>query len=414
MDMDISLVSSDQPVDLLIASCHQEQFATMFVTRISPVVPAEHEESSPSHLSPFQRVTLPTSPATVSISPMSYSSRENTRILVACSPGNVYVYGPFCYRDRETGLGMWPLLEPDPPKGTWLASFQTRFHGDSADKSSLDPIPHRKVILDAKWTLNGSAIVGLLEDGEWGVWDVDGAHHESNPTADPSMFALWGMNGSSVPYHIGKPLAKKPREPSSSLPTMTPNTRRTKAETLFNAIPHPITAAHRGGISVTPVPLPSSDNTEDLIAFWYGESICYIDSLEAYWNRATQRSMDAKLGTAGGSLFGPGLTRVDALNTNGQAIVAISELPKKWAEGSERTILLTAEYQLFCMPGSSSRKSLPSNALAHRPKGPIVKKAPPKPMIPSSGNLNFGMINNVIDSMDDGDVFMSGALIPTQ
>jgi len=126
---------------------------------------------------------------------------------------------------------------------------------------------------------------------------------------------------------------------------MTPNTRRSKEDSLFvGHHQHSADTASRGGISVTSVLLPSASNTHDSVALWYNETVFYIDSLQAYWSRAAKRSTETKLQTSAGSLFGPGLTRIEGLDFHGQMITSIDQLSvkdDKTADSSAAIVLAT-------------------------------------------------------------------------
>lgn len=369
---------------IAVAGCSKDAPSTLSINHITL-----HQDDSTITVSrtsrSSQKTLLPDSPLKIAFSPTS-----KTDLLVACGNGLVYVF--------------------DPKEKSWLASFTTRFV--NPDETDANPgQARRKRILDAAWAANGTAIVALLADGEWGVWDVDGSHSKkSSSQALSSSFALWGMIGSGVPSHVSKSHdSRKSFEPSSFLPTMTPNTRRSKADTLFSGQVASENSNSSGGLVVTQAPLPSADNYEDNVAFWYNDTVCYLDSLQAYWARAAKRSVDSKLQAPGGSLFGPALTRVDGLDLGGQSMTAITQLPAlRVDQSSPRTIAVTTEHRLRCFSRTPQRASTLGTVLVERTNN-RSSHSHSQTLFPKQ-NLDLETMDAILDSMDGQDVSMAGAL----
>ncbi|EDN03408.1 predicted protein [Histoplasma mississippiense (nom. inval.)] len=53
--------------------------------------------------------------------------------------------------------------------GAWLITLSPEFCRNPVG------IPQRKTVVDAAWVLGGKAIMVLLSDGSWGIWDPEGA-----------------------------------------------------------------------------------------------------------------------------------------------------------------------------------------------------------------------------------------------
>jgi hypothetical protein len=270
--------------------------------------------------------------------------------------------------------------------------------------------------------LTGRVVVVLLADGEWGVWDVAGNRTSS---LKPNSFAIWGMIGSGVPSHFISNGTKRSLESKGSLPTMTPNTKRTKEAHLFTGQSAHTTNTPRGAICIKPILLPSADNSEDSVVIWYNDTICYIDSLQSYWSRAAKRSNDSKVQTSGGSLFGPGLTRMEAIDLEGQIIKSITQTTSQndSENPASRAIVLGTQHQLVTCP-YGPRTSLPSKLSRSRTH---QLENLSQSLLLQRGELGIDDLDNMLDSMhsnrrftsashsmsidqDDGDVFMTGAL----
>jgi hypothetical protein len=395
---------------LLVVSCHREGVGMLLVSRLSLDDDNKQAEPRSGQLSPFQTVHLPASPSKVSFSTATYPSARHSQILVTCESGTVYVYDPLIRRVPGKGLVSFSDNSSIPRIGSWLASYATRFIDPSTSPDIPSSLAQRKRILDTHWAMDATVIVAVLADGEWGVWHVSGTHPSS--PKDPSGFALWGMIGSSIPYHLDQRPSQNPKGPGTSLATMTPHTRRAKADTLFRGAVDSRSISRRAGISVISVPLPSEANNEDLVAMWYDDSVCYLDSLHAYWSRAARRSTDSNLETVGGSLFGPGLTRVEGTNFHGQAIVSIAEIPQMQSPKPERVLVIATEHGLIYKRSGSQAVIPPARKLLTGRRPRVVSRAGPSRSPVPAKALEFGASNAAMDSMadDDDDVFMSGAL----
>lgn len=386
-------------VDLLVTSSPSQGYSKILVTKV--ILNNMKDSTSPmeSHI-PFQQAMLPHAPIKVSFSPATYPSRRHSQILVPCRNGNVYIYDPFVVTGDEKAQGRRRA------SGGWIASFATRFVQSATAHDESDAIPYRKPILDAHWALNGQVIIALLSDGEWGIWDVTGYGKTSGGVQAGFSFALWGMIGSGIPSHISNNLGpKRSLESKSNLPTMTPSTRQSKEDNLFIGQSKSWPLISRGGISVKPVPLPSADNTEDSIVLWHNDTICYIDSLQAYWSRAVRRSANTKLQTTGGSLFGPGLTRIEGIDLHGQTITSIAQLIGNADDGVSlpKATLLSTEHQLIISkfgaeksmgPGSMGHGSTAQSQLSRRSHRHNLSHS-----LLSKGELDIASLGNLMDDM---------------
>lgn len=375
-DLDLDLTN----VDWLVASCSSDGNPKLSITSFT----LNQEKQQRAHSS--IKALLTALPLKVAFNPSIYPSKQHSKVLVTCSNGYVYIYDPLSTDDSARRVQSQSY-------GRWIASFSTKYVQPNKDDRSS--IPRKKRILDAQWALNGKFILALLADGEWGIWDVSG-HQNSSTSQASNSFALWGMIGSGIPSHVNsKPVQK-------SLPTMTPNTRKFKEESLFVGQNVPASAVSRGGITVKPVPLPSADNNEDFVALWFNDTICYIDSLQSYWNRALKRSGDSKLRTSGGSLFGPGLTRIEGIDLHGQSITSIALVLSQIEDTSifSKSILLSTEHQLILsQSGSKQFTSRPSNKFRSQAR-PQTQNDLSQSLL-KTGDLDINGLESMLDSMHD-------------
>ena len=89
--------------------------------------------------------------------------------------------------------------------GRWVISYQTPFH---APENSNPALARRKKILSAAWVLGGRGILVLLEDGQWGIWDVSGSSQAAGKSIQD--FTLHGyLNTSSTSEASSNPSQKR-------------------------------------------------------------------------------------------------------------------------------------------------------------------------------------------------------------
>jgi hypothetical protein len=390
----LSDLNTSRGIELLIASCSSQGYSKISVSKV--ILSDMKDSTTPvDSVVPFQQAVLPHSPLKISFNPATYPSKHHSAILIPCSDGYVYIYDPFAYAGPEK------TQETRRVSGGWIASFSTRFTQSNTTQDGTDSMAQRKRILDAHWALNGQVIIALLSDGEWGIWDFVGSRNPSGRATPRSSFVLWGMIGSGIPSHISGNLGpKRSLESKSSLPAMTPNTRRFREESLFMGQSKSGASVSRGGISVNPVPLPSADNTEDSIALWYNDTICYIDSLQAYWSRAARRSADTKLQTTGGSLFGPGLTRIEGIDLHGQTIISISQLVVSADDGVSlpKAVLLLTEHQLITSKFGAEKTIGQAAASQFQPSRRSHRHNLSQSLL-SKGELDIAGLDSVMDDM---------------
>jgi hypothetical protein len=391
-DEDFSELDLTDPEWLIVSSSSEG---------VSKAIISKFKSSQPNSFTTVQKLLLPHISLQVSWNPSTYPSPLHSQILVPCSNGQLYIY--------------------DLLASKWLSSFATRFEQSQSFEDASYILPKRKRVLDAQWALNGRVVIVLLADGEWGIWDVTG-NEKTNMKAN--SFAIWGMIGSGVPSHFSSSGSKRSLESRGSLPTMTPNTKRVHQDHLFSGQNLHGSSIQRGAISVKPIPLPSADNSEDSVVIWYNETVCYIDSLQSYWSRAEKRSSDSKVQTTGGSLFGPGLTRMESIDLRGQIVKSITQVVGQNGPGYSvpRAIVLGTQHQLVTCPYGSHRGG--NTTKSSRPLASQQNDLS-QSLLLKRGELGINALDNMLDNMnssrhhapvdifmstDQDDVFMTGAL----
>jgi len=117
------------------------------------------------------------------------------------------------------------------------ANICLTLHAGSTFSSTL---PRPKEILDARWAMNGKVIVALLEDGDWGVWDIEGAgiasHNDRRPAQGIRGNVVQGNFAHCGNISTGLQRTKTTKTKSSgSLAPMTPHTRKSRSADLFGS-----------------------------------------------------------------------------------------------------------------------------------------------------------------------------------
>ena len=201
----------------------------------------------------------------------------------------------------------------------------------SRDQTGLEP--QRKRVLSSKWVLGGRAIITLLEDGEWGIWDLEAAGptpSTKNQNLIKGQANVGGiMAGGSTRFALKGQLTKtvggsnqtqNSQSASNGLIPATPHTRKTRAEGLFkgsSAIGSDRASGPRDGYLV--VKSSITTNNEESVLMSYGPQNMYIPSILSYWKANTESYATARNSHA---------IDVPAINTAGQTLKSIDLLPR--------------------------------------------------------------------------------------
>ncbi|KAF2400135.1 hypothetical protein EJ06DRAFT_557188 [Trichodelitschia bisporula] len=396
---------SSKDFDLLVAAASTETVSYLSIAQI----PLIGDTIRPGHHTPFQKRPLQYSPE-ISFSPAVYPAKQHTQLLVVNRGGSVAVYDPLL-RPKDARVPRFDIdVAPLPEKGTWIAAFSAPI-----DTQKLPDLRfmQRKRILSAQWTSGGKSILALLSDGEWGVWDFDHAAPAGAQSNRRDAFALRGYVGSSgsIPSHDAS-APKKPRGTRSSLAPMTPNTRRVKEEALFGGHADSTESSHaRGGVTRYMAPSLSGSATDEGVLLWYEQAVYTIPSLQAFWTRAIKDSASRRSDAPGGSLYGPGLSRVEGTEPNGELITSVSALPHVGSESASvaarQDVLVTGEHRLLFVTNTMPRTAEQANAVFQRQLRQKAGQTERDQQLLARGELDLGGVDRMLDSynMDEDDPF---------
>ncbi|QSZ32001.1 hypothetical protein DSL72_001570 [Monilinia vaccinii-corymbosi] len=344
--------NSSTETQIIIAS-HSKEITGLFkLWRIPLPIP-----SSSAMVPPFQSIYMPSPAVCISFNP-ALSEHHSSHLLVADNLGACRIYN---YK-----LLVNPSEDPEgiiAEQGSWLISLYPGFKNIKADSYASQKRTcsgfGRKTIVDAKWVCGGKAVLVLLNDGEWGVWDMNGV----GPGAKRGVLGQQTIKGGArsdfnlAGYVEGATRSNSrtsglPQITQSKFAPMTPGTRKTTD--LFSNRVHP-TGPMRGSISVLEIPSASSQLAyEESILFWLGESFTLIPSLSKYWSANPRR------GQSSANIFNtsPGSRpiKLEYVNLLGERCTGIEQAPKSSFSPQTRTeistdIFITGEHRFTILIG---------------------------------------------------------------
>lgn len=330
-----SSLEKNQTWDLLVASHSADLSGLLLIHRI-PLI-AEGTSISTELHAPWRTQYLASPAVSVDFSPGLYPAPRHSQLLVAEEKGAVRI------------LDCLPSSKA--MQGSWLVSLYAEY------ERLQDRMPRRKPILSARWVLGGKAILTLLLDGKWGIWDHEGLGPKSTDGAsgprdkvgrELAAFALHGWVGDGAKSKALLSNSSTNNESRSKLAPMTPGTRKMKQDALFTgptAVPE---GPARGGLCV--VPTHDASNTradDDSVLIWHKSNVIVIPSLFTHWQNRVRGS---------GNLFGSGARgepkTIDNIQLGGDFCNEIGLIPGHQHTGSSKNnakqpeILVTGERRL--------------------------------------------------------------------
>ncbi|KAK4221197.1 nucleoporin NUP37 [Podospora fimiseda] len=246
---------------------------------------------------PFQTEYLPSRLTSISFNPTNL-----TQLLAITSSHavRIYDYSVPSLPSEDTSEG------PFPSQGSWLLTLYPPFARGSPMSTE------RKPVVAAEWISHGRAILALLADGQWGIWDIDGGSPAGTAAASGSLFskASAGLRGSaitsfSISGHLDgtsplkNPAAQKPANASRAsgeFVPLTPHTRRDAISSALGGGADKLSAV-RGGISVTQLASRGAGPSDESVVLWLEGTdpiVSVVASISKFW--------DSKLRRAGGSV----------------------------------------------------------------------------------------------------------------
>ncbi|GAB1317856.1 Nucleoporin Nup37 [Madurella fahalii] len=244
-----------------------------------------------SRVEPFQTEYLP-SPLTS----ISFNPSHVTQLLTVASPHavRIYDYAAASLPSDDTSEG------PFPTQGSWLLSLYPPFTRGPPMSTA------RKPIVASEWVAHGRAVLTLLADGQWGIWDIDGV----SPSATSSgLFgkANAGLRGSAITSFcvsghlegtspLRNPATQKlPAAPGSGgdFVPMTPHTRRDAITSAITGGSEKL-AAVRGGIAVAQLSAQGTGPGEESAVLWLGGAdpiVSVIPVISRFWDSQLRRAV---------------------------------------------------------------------------------------------------------------------------
>ncbi|KAK3388515.1 hypothetical protein B0T20DRAFT_96737 [Sordaria brevicollis] len=250
-----------------------------------------------ARVEPFQTEYLPSPLGSISFNPLHL-----TQLLVVDPAHAVRIYDysiPSLPAD-DTSDG------PFPTQGSWLVSLYQPFARGTGMSTS------RKPVVGAEWMAHGRAVLVLLADGQWGIWDIDNANPTTTTSSGLFTKANSGLRGSaitqfSVSGYLEGNIAGS--QPQRNIPT----TQKSAPLTVPSAVSSSSTspeklAAIKGGVYVSQLPLPRNGLGEESAILWLANNgadhtnpvVCAIPILSRFW--------DAQLKRTGGNLWNSNLS----------------------------------------------------------------------------------------------------------
>ncbi|KAK2757908.1 hypothetical protein FQN54_004314 [Arachnomyces sp. PD_36] len=404
--------------DLLVATHSTEATGILLVYQIPIIEQSGVYSFSTDHIHPIQKQYLPSPASKISFNHSPYPAKRHSQLLVSFSSGSVKIYEclpEIVSRTQNGRRGSGSEASVGEANGNWLITLHSSFEKPS------NGLTQRKTIVDAEWVLNGKAIMILLRDGEWGIWDVEGAGPGAGQSTLRGQDSTHGVTGGSltsfaVSGRVTAPTQRsKARLPEAqpetrpSFAPMTPATRRIREDTLFKGAANDSSPSTRGGISVTPATTATRDPTSDnSIIMWHGEVNVTIPSLLALWRNsvkstgifdASNRCKPINIGT---------------INLLGEIQKGICHLPTliqtdDGIEVNNVDALITAEHRLHILsPRLTGSEPSGVNELKLKPTAETDQ------LMLTKGELDIEGMERVLDGMESTGRTLSTARSPAK
>ncbi|KAL4866638.1 hypothetical protein BDV12DRAFT_172591 [Aspergillus spectabilis] len=347
----------DSRWDLLVATHSAESSGLLVIHRI-PIaedrkarnveyrICAEELES--------KRRYLPAPAQNIAFNPSSYPAARHSTLLVSFHAGCVKVYSCFSTKPSKStrrAAGTQSDFETSEPEGKWLISLYPGFESNA---------PRRKSITNAEWVLGGRAIMALMADGEWGVWDLEGAGPGTAKGPLQRQSSVQGVSGGALTaFSVSGRILSLPsgRKSESGGPAveqrpkfapMTPSTKRLREDTLLKGSAVGTSSSSLcGGISVYQTNSSQDALPDESILIQHGDQSAVIPSLLTLWRSAVRATgtLDASNRCR--------VTHIQDIALMGEPLHAISHIPaaSRQSRGSDGSfdIIVTAEHRILIL-----------------------------------------------------------------
>lgn len=377
----------DHQWDLLVAS-HSADLSGLLLIHKIPIIVGEAGLSSELHI-PWRIQYLASPTVSVYFNSALYPAPRHSQLLIAEAKGIVRILD--CLPQSKAAEGSWSL------------SLYTAF------ETLQDSTSRRKPVLDARWVLGGKAIIVLLADGRWGIWDlenagpkpIDGTNLPPRTSADSlTNFALESWVGDSLKSRKLLKSSSTKTEDRSKFAPMTPGIRKIRQQELFTEPTLQSDGPVRGGLSVSPSRNASNIRADDeAVLVWHGNTIAVIPSLFIHWQNKARRS---------GNLFGSGAKgeprMINNIRLGGElckeaSLIPSHQRPDPANDGATHPeVLVTGDHRLVIVTTPIVKPQLPSS-----PPSPLLSSATDQQLL-TRGDLNVDGMDRILSSMSNGQV----------
>lgn len=394
--------------DLLVATHSAEASGLLLIHRIAiweesnrgQVVYRLSDEDIES-----RRRYLPAPAQTIAFNPSGYPSTRHSTLLVVFHSGCVKIYSCFSTKPSKASRRSGPQsdYETTETEGRWLISL---FPGFETAPSGL---PRRKTVIDADWVLGGRAVMVLMADGEWGVWDIEGAGPGTAKGPLQRQSSVQGVTGGSlstfsVSGQILSPLPSTKNEIGETnveqrpkFAPLTPATKRVREDTLLKgSLGSSTSPSMCGEVSVFQTNSARDALPDESILLRHGNQSAVIPSLLSLWRNAVK---------AAGTFDSSNRCRVTTIqdvHLMGEHFTGIGHLPaasrqtRNTTDRREFDILVTAEHRVMIL---APRLVEPQGELS-RPEEPVTTET--DQLMLHRGELDVDGMDRVLSGMASG------------
>lgn len=366
-----------------------------------------HQISLKSHLAGLpetyvkvatQLVRLPLLDSVLAFSPHAYHSRNHLSLLLT-SPARgiiqIYDLAKSSLLSERKDDDIQPASAGPSPRHRLEVSLVlcTARNGPTESRSC-------RPIVDASWDSSGQAILGLLADGEWGLWNISGPDTKFE-NADYGRFTSFGQ------LHAMTPTKKTSKTKSSgSLAPMTPHTRKTRSDEFFGKTNPP--QAHYPAFTTGKITLCSpsrlSKSQDDAVILSYNGLHHYLQSLQAHNYALSGRSQgevvssgrirplpEVRLG--GGTRLSTHTIHSPSTGGNGNFLTTLGEIPDLLVLADSRLIVYAKA--AFVTKGGPVMQNLTFRSIGESKSTGVSQL---------DKTLDTDDIDKILDSMEGGDV----------
>ncbi|CAK7214036.1 hypothetical protein SCUCBS95973_002008 [Sporothrix curviconia] len=276
------------PTHVIVAVHAREASGTL---RLWDVVVGTKRGASERPVEPFQTEYLPSPLAGVAFNPT-----HPTQLLAVDPQRAVRIYDytipAIPFDDMSEG--------PFPPQGSWLLSLYPPFARGGLTQTA------RKPTVAAAWIAHGHAILALLADGQWGVWDIDRASTSNSSGggvfgagsvtsgirgAALTNFSISGQIEGTTP--LRNPATSSRKSTEGDFVPMTPHTRRDALAASFAGGVERLVATPGGVEVVQQRSLRGTAAGKETAVLWLGGSdytVAVIPDVSRFWDSQLRRT----------------------------------------------------------------------------------------------------------------------------